>query len=130
MFTDPIADMLTRIRNGIASHKESVPVPYSKLKHNLATILVREGYIAGVTVKEAGFKELQIKPKYDGSGDAVIMGIQRVSKPGQRIYAPVTALPRSNGGQGITIISTSKGLMTDREARKQKFGGEVICQVW
>ena len=130
MFTDPIADMLTRIRNGIASHKEVVVIPYSKLKYSLAEILAKEGYIAEVVVRENTFKELHVTPKYDKNGEAVITGIQRVSKPGQRIYSPVTAIPRSNGGLGITIVSTSHGLMTDRSARKQKFGGEVVCQVW
>jgi len=131
MFTDPIADMLTRIRNGVTAHKEQVALPYSKLKHNLANILAKEGFIRSVEVKEAGkFKELVITPKYTSDGMTPIMGIKRISKPGQRIYAPVTNLPRANGGLGITIISTSKGLMTDKEARKQRYGGEVICQIW
>lgn len=131
MFTDPISDMLTRIRNGISSRKSEVVLPYSKLKHNLAEILASEGYIAGSSVKDNGkFKDLVVSLKYDRSGEATIMGIKRVSKPGQRIYTPVSAIPKANGGMGVTIISTSKGLMTDKQARKQKFGGEVICQVW
>lgn len=131
MFTDPIADMLTRIRNGIAARKEQVVLPYSKLKANLADILAKEGYVKAVEVKDSGkFKELSIVLKYSTGGETPIMGIKRVSKPGQRIYAPVTNIPKANGGMGITILSTSKGLMTDREARKQKYGGEVICQVW
>jgi small subunit ribosomal protein S8 len=131
MFTDPIADMLTRIRNGISAKKAEVLLPYSKMKHSLADILQKEGYVREVKVKETGkFKELLVVLKYDQQGTAPIMGIKRVSKPGQRIYAPVMGIPKTNGGLGITILSTSKGLMTDKEARKQKYGGEVICQIW
>ncbi|MEK7651675.1 MAG: 30S ribosomal protein S8 [Candidatus Doudnabacteria bacterium Gr01-1014_77] len=130
MFTDPISDMLTRIRNGAAAHKTDVLMPYSKLKHNLANILAREGYIAGVEVIEGSLKQLSVKIKYTSNGEAVVSSIQRVSKPGQRIYVPMDRIPRTNGGLGVTILSTSKGLMTDKEARKQKYGGEVICQIW
>lgn len=130
MFTDPIADMLTRIRNGLAAKKAEVVIPYSKLKQNLANILTAEGYVVAVLVRENRFKELVIKLKYTSSGEPVIMGIKRVSKPGQRIYVPVTFIPKSNGGLGLTILSTSRGLMTDRQARKEKYGGEVVCQVW
>lgn len=131
MFTDPIADMLTRIRNAVAVKKPSVSMPYSKLKHSLADVLSKEGFVGAVTVTGSGVtdKTLDIALKYVG-GEGVIVNINRVSKPGQRIYAPVTAIPRANGGTGVTILSTPKGLMTDREARKQKAGGEVICQVW
>jgi small subunit ribosomal protein S8 len=130
MFTDPIADMLTRIRNGASSKKKEVELPYSKLKHSLAEILKNEGYIADVSVKEGRLKDLVIKLKYDDKGEAIISGIKRVSKPGQRMYVPTDKVPRTNGGLGISILSTSRGLMTDKEARKQKAGGEVICQVW
>lgn len=130
MFTDPISDMLTRIRNGAAAHKPDVAMPYSKLKHNLANILHKEGYIAGVNVRENGVKTLEVTLKYDSAGEAIVNGLQRVSKPGQRIYVPMDRIPRTNGGLGITILSTSKGLMTDKEARKQKYGGEVLCQIW
>jgi small subunit ribosomal protein S8 len=131
MFTDPIADMLTRIRNGIAARKSEVLLPYSKLKHNLASILQREGYIRTAAVKDTGkFKELVLVLKYDAAGEAPIMGIKRISKPGQRMYSPVTEIPKTNGGLGITIISTSKGLMTDKEARTQNVGGEVLCYVY
>ncbi len=106
-------------------------MPYSKLKHGLADIMLEEGYISGVAVRESGsFKQLEVKLKYDKDGGAIIMGIKRISKPGQRIYVPVSEIPKSNGGLGITILSTSKGLMTDRKARKEKYGGEVICQLW
>ncbi len=131
MFTDPISDMLTRIRNGAAAQKAEVALPYSKMKHALADILSREGFISAVSTKENGkHKDLVVQLKYDKSGENAIIGIQRVSKPGQRIYSAMDKIPRANGGMGITILSTSKGLMTDREAYKQKFGGEVICQVW
>ncbi len=129
MFTDPISDMLTRIRNAAATHKSEVVMPYSKLKHNLANILQKEGYISAVSVQDNAIKELQITLKYEGAEPAVT-DLKRVSKPGQRIYAPSDRIPRANGGLGVTILSTSKGLMTDREARKQKYGGEVICQIW
>jgi small subunit ribosomal protein S8 len=131
MFTDPISDMLTRIRNAAAVHKSTVSVPYSKMKHSLADVLSKEGFIGAVTVEgsTASTKALQLTLKYVGD-EGVIVGIQRVSKPGQRIYAPVDDIPRANGGMGITILSTPKGVMSDREARKQKAGGEVLCQVW
>ncbi|MDB4939988.1 MAG: ribosomal protein [Candidatus Doudnabacteria bacterium] len=129
MFTDPISDMLTRIRNAVATRKSTVAMPYSKLKHNLANILLKEGFVSAVSERQNAIKELEITLKYDGT-EPVVTDLQRVSKPGQRIYAPMDKIPRANGGLGITILSTSKGLMTDRDARKQKFGGEVICQVW
>lgn len=130
--------MLTRVRNGLAVHKAVVLLPYSKMKHSLAEVLVKEGYLAGVSVHEpaatakvgTGFKTLEVKLKYDGTGDPVIMEINRISKPGQRIYAPSGSIPKANGGTGITVLSTSQGLMTDRAARKAKTGGEVLCQVW
>jgi len=123
--------MLTRIRNGVAARKEQVALPYSKLKENLGSILASEGFIRSAEVKASGkFKELVLTLKYSNSGEAPIMGIKRISKPGQRIYVPVTNIPKANGGMGVTILSTSRGLMTDREARKQKYGGEVICQIW
>ncbi len=127
---DPISDMLTRIRNAAAAQKAEVSMPYSKLKHSLASILEREGYVSSVSVRENGLKQLIVQLKYDGSGETVVNGLKRVSKPGQRIYVPMDKIPRANGGLGITILSTSKGLMTDKEARKQKYGGEVICQIW
>jgi small subunit ribosomal protein S8 len=131
MFTDPISDMLTRIRNATAVHKSTVSVPYSKMKHSLAEVLSKEGFIGAVTVEgsTAPTKTINIVLKYVGD-EGVILGIKRVSKPGQRIYAPVDEIPRANGGMGITILSTPKGVMSDREARKQKAGGEVLCQIW
>lgn len=130
MYTDPIADMLTRIRNAVAARKGELVLPFSKFKANLARLLLKEGFISGVNELAGTHKMLQINLKYSSSGEPVIGGIKRVSKPGQRIYLPSEKLPRTNSGFGITVVSTSKGLLTDREARKDKVGGEVVCQVW
>lgn len=131
MFTDPIADMLTRIRNAALAKKDELVLPYSKFKSHLANLLLKEGFIASVNeVEEDSKKALKIGLKYSQGGDSVIAGIKRVSRPGQRIYMAADKLPRTNSGFGITVVSTSKGLMTDKEARKSKVGGEVVCQVW
>ncbi len=131
MFTDPIADMLTRIRNASLAKKSELVLPFSKFKQNLAQLLLKEGFISGMNEVTTGeHKMLQINLKYSGQGEAIIGGIKRVSKPGQRIYLPADKLPRTNSGYGVTVVSTSKGLMTDKEARKAKVGGEVVCQVW
>ena len=129
MYTDPIADMLTRIRNAAAAKKSELVLPYSKFKANLAQLLLKQGFVSGVNELSGTHKTLQINLKYSGQ-ESVIAGIKRVSKPGQRIYLPADKLPRTNSGYGITVVSTSKGLMTDKEARKAKMGGEVVCQVW
>ena len=131
MFTDPIADMLTRIRNAnIVSH-EDVEMPSSKLKVELAKVLKEEGYITDYTEKEVGkFKVLSITLKYDETHKPVISNLKRISKTGLRVYAKAKDLPQVFGGLGIAIISTSKGLMTDRKARKENLGGEVVCYVW
>ena len=130
--TDPIADMLTRIRNGLQSGHESVTVPASKIKVEIARILKAEGYInnyavAGETAKD---KTITIELKYAADGRKAISGIKRISKPGLKVYAKVDTLPRVLNGLGIAIISTSRGLMTDRDARKAELGGEVIAYVW
>ncbi len=130
MYTDPISDMLTRIRNASLAHKAEVVLPYSKFKYNLASLLLKEGFLAGVKEEAAGQKQLQVQLKYSESGDSVISGIKRVSKPGQRIYLAADKLPRTNSGYGVTVVSTSRGLLTDKEARKARIGGEVVCQVW
>ncbi|MBL8030109.1 MAG: 30S ribosomal protein S8 [Candidatus Doudnabacteria bacterium] len=130
MFTDPISDMLTRIRNALSAKKDSLVLPFSKYKLNLAKLLVQEGFISGVSELEGEQKMLNITLKYSDKGESVISGIKRVSKPGQRIYLPVENLPRTNSGLGLTVISTSKGLMSDRKARKEKVGGEIVCQIW
>jgi small subunit ribosomal protein S8 len=131
--TDPIADMLTRIRNANTAHFDHVSMPGSKLKESLAAILQQEGYIGGFEVTETPGKPgktLRITMKYAQDRTRTISGITRVSKPGLRIYAQADKLPRVLGGLGVAVVSTSKGLMTDREARKRRMGGEVLCYVW
>jgi len=139
--TDTISDMLTRIRNGLLARKAEVVLPYSNFKHSLAKVLLAEGYIKKVEMSAEGgsafggkdssaFKTLKLELKYDQAGMPVISGIKRVSKPGQRIYSTRTEIPKVMGGIGTTIVSTSKGLMTDKEARQAKVGGEIVCQIW
>jgi small subunit ribosomal protein S8 len=131
--TDPIADMLTRIRNANVAMHDDVTMPSSKLKEALAAVLEKEGYIQGFTVgQEEGkpAKTLTIDMKYSESRERVITGIRRVSKPGLRVYTKADAVPRVLGGLGVAVVSTSKGLLTDREARKQRVGGEILCYVW
>jgi len=131
--TDPIADMLTRIRNANLAMSDSVKMPGSKLKVSLADILKREGYIAGFDVRPARRgpgSELEIALKYAPDRTRTIKGVRRVSKPGLRIYAQADRIPRVLGGMGVAVVSTSQGLMTDREARKRHVGGEVLCYVW
>ena len=129
--TDPISDMLTRIRNAVAVDKTTVAMPYSKFKHNLARLLVAEGWLSEVFVREqAGKKMLGVGIKYTSGDQPVISGLRRVSKPGQRIYSNHKEIPRSQSGIGITVVSTSKGLMTGRQAYREKLGGEVIAQIW
>ena len=129
--TDPIADMLTRLRNASAAKHETVEMPYSKFKANIAEILKREGYIKDFTAKEAKVGQtLEVTLKYGPNGERSIQGIKRISKPGLRRYAKSDSLPMPLGGLGIAIISTSKGVMTDKEARKNAVGGEVLCYVW
>ena len=126
--TDPIADMLTRMRNANVAMHDSVKMPSSKLKESLAAVLEREGYIAGFATREDPSrpgKVLEIQLKYTDERDRVIGGLRRVSKPGLRIYARADRLPRVLGGLGVAVLSTSQGLMTDREARQRKMGGEV-----
>ncbi|HTL39247.1 MAG TPA: 30S ribosomal protein S8 [Methylomirabilota bacterium] len=129
--TDTISDMLTRIRNGLMAKKPEVVLPYSNFKHNLAKVLQSEGWLSKVEITEIeGMKHLNLALKYDEAGLPVISEIKRISKPGQRIYSNRMQIPKVLGGMGTTIISTSKGLMTDKEARKNKIGGEIVCQVW
>jgi len=130
MVNDPISDFLTRIKNGYMAHKESIMAPYSKMKEELARILKVRGYIAGYkTLEENGRKTMVVTLKYKGLTGA-IEGITRVSKPGQRIYEKTHKIPHVMTGYGMSIVSTSKGVMTDAEARKAKLGGEVICKIW
>ena len=129
--TDPIADFLTRIRNANAAKHETVDVPASNLKKAMAQILVDEGYIKGFNVVEDGKQGIiRMTLKYGENKSQVITGLRRVSKPGLRIYASSADMPKVMKGLGIAIVSTSKGLMTDRQARKQKVGGEVLAFVW
>ncbi|MDO4500414.1 MAG: 30S ribosomal protein S8 [Erysipelotrichaceae bacterium] len=130
--TDPIADMLTRVRNGLQAGHETVVVPASKIKVEIARILKAEGYINNYKVEgeTAKDKTITIELKYGPEGQKVITGLKRISKPGLKVYAKADAVPRVLNGLGVAIISTSKGLMTDREARKAKLGGEVIAYVW
>lgn len=131
MMTDPIADMLTRIRNAASVEKVHVEVPVSKVKRGLAEVLKREGYIWDwEEVEEKPASILRIELKYGPSGEQVIQKIQRVSKPGRRVYSHAKDLRPVLGGLGIRVLSTSKGVISDREARAQKVGGEVLCEVW
>ena len=129
--TDPIADMLTRIRNANQVSHPTVEMPSSKLKVQLAKLLKEEGYITDYEVKEVGkFKVLNITLKYDSKNKPIITKLERISKPGLRNYSKAKNLPKVLGGMGIAIVSTSKGLLTDRKARKENLGGEVICYVY
>lgn len=128
--TDPIADMIIRIKNALLARHSEVKMPFSKMKQAVASILVKEGYIQDSSVQADGiFQELVITLKYKGK-TPVVNDVKRLSKPGRRLYAPAKQIPRALGGYGITILSTSRGLMTDKEARKQNIGGELICQIW
>ena len=131
MNTDPIADMLTRIRNANMVSHEKVEMPSSKLKVELAKLLKEEGFITDYEVKEVGkFKVLTVILKYDMNKKPVITKLERISKPDLRNYSKAKNLPKVLGGMGIAIVSTSKGLLTDRKARKENIGGEIICYVW
>jgi len=129
--TDPIADMLTRIRNALKASHEEVDIPSSKLKINLTNILKSEGFIRNFKIISDGrHKTIRIFLKYDQEGDAVISGLKRISKPSCRIYRGCADIPKVLSGYGVNILSTSKGLLTDREARSLNVGGEVICSLW
>lgn len=129
--SDPIADMLTRIRNGYAAGLADVAIPHSKLKCELARVLKREGYIGDyATESDNGKRTLKVFLKYDMEQVPVIRGIRRVSKPSLRRYVNAAAVPRVLGGLGVAVLSTSSGVLTDREARRMKVGGEVLCHVW
>jgi small subunit ribosomal protein S8 len=131
--TDPIADMLTRIRNANVAMHDTVRMPSSKLKEALAAILQKEGYIQGFNVQDDPGRPgrvLEVEMKYTADRDRTISGIRRVSKPGLRVYTKADKLPRVLGGLGVAVLSTSQGLMTDREARQRRVGGEILCYVW
>ncbi|NLW40363.1 MAG: 30S ribosomal protein S8 [Tissierellia bacterium] len=131
MMTDPIADMLTRIRNGNNAKHDSVDIPASNIKKEIARILLDEGYIKGYDVIDDGKQGIiRVELKYGKYNEKVLSGIKRISKPGLRVYVKSDEIPRVLGGLGIAILSTSKGILTDKEARKEGVGGEVICYVW
>lgn len=131
MLSDPIADMLTRIRNGVQVYKESVDVPASKFKQQIASILVKEGFLKGMEqIEVEGKPYLRLILKYGPRREKVIQHIQRVSRPGRRVYVTAENVPNVRRGLGLAIVSTSKGLLPDREARELGVGGEVICEVW
>ena len=129
--TDPIADMLTRLRNANSAYHDTVVMPYSKMKAGIAEILKSEGYIASWEARDAEVgKDLVLSLKYGPSRERSIAGVRRVSKPGLRVYAKSTALPKVLGGLGVAIISTSTGLLTDKQAAKKGVGGEVLAYIW
>jgi|SRR3989339_1220284 len=130
MMTDPISDMLTRIRNGLAVKKTEVVLPYSKIKYEISKILKKEGYLAEVEKIEDKFVVLKLSLLYKESGQPTLSHIQRVSKPGRRIYVSAENIPYVLNNIGIAVLSTSKGIMTNRQARRARIGGELICEVW
>ena len=133
MMTDPIADMLTRVRNANVAMHDQVRMPSSKQKEALAAILKQEGYIEGFEVADdvgRPGRVMTVTMKYSPERQRTISGLRRISKPGLRVYIKADKIPRVLGGLGVAVLSTSKGLMTDREARKQRMGGEILCEVW
>ena len=131
MMTDPIADMLTRLRNANTAYKDEVELPASRLKEEIARVLQREGYVLGYRIEgEDPKRRLVVEMKYGPERERTISGIKRVSRPGRRVYANRDRLPRVMGGLGVAILSTSQGLMTDKQAARAGIGGEVLCHVW
>jgi small subunit ribosomal protein S8 len=131
MMTDPIADMLTRIRNANTAYKDEVQIPASRLKEEVAKVLAREGFVQGYRVEgDVPKRRIVIEMKYGPERERTISGIKRVSRPGRRVYVDRHNLPRVLGGLGVSILSTSQGLMTDRQAARRGVGGEVLCEVW
>ncbi len=132
--TDPVADFLTRIRNAITAAHETVVIPSSKLKREMARILTEQGYIDGFDVEapneEHPGEVIRVRLKYTSERRSAILGLRRISRPGQRRYVPATAIPKVQGGLGTAIVSTSRGVMTGHQARQQKVGGEVVAEVW
>jgi small subunit ribosomal protein S8 len=131
MMTDPISDMLTRIRNAVAVGHDDVTMPSSKMKEEVARILTEEGYVDRYDVAQAGpGKALTLQLRYIERHRPVIQGLRRISKPGHRVYRGAGELPRVQGGLGVAVVSTSQGLLPDREARRRRLGGEIVCEVW
>lgn len=131
MMTDPIADLLTRVRNATSARKASVDVPWSRQKEELAKVLVTEGYLAASSVVDASPRRLlRIELRYDAQRRPVILGIRRISRPSLRVYVGSKEIPAVRGGLGVSVLSTPKGILIDRDARRENVGGEVICTVW
>jgi small subunit ribosomal protein S8 len=131
MYTDPIADMLTRLRNANQALHLEVSMPSSRIKEGIAEILAAEGYVDSFKVEDASVgRALTIRLRYGNDRSRVLKGVKRVSKPGHRVYKPAVGVARVQGGLGVAILSTSQGLLTDREARRRNVGGEVVCEVW
>ncbi len=129
--TDPIADMLTRVRNAAQARHTTVDIPFSKIKLALAKILEQEGYISGFDVNENGNRKLlRVQLKYDHNRQPVVNGLRRLSRPGLRVYAGMHDIPRVRGGMGTVVVSTNRGIMTGREARRRHLGGELIAEIW
>ena len=130
--SDPVADLLTRIRNALRSRKEKVDVPHSRLKEGVVDVLLREGYLGEKQVLEADAvrRVLRLRLKYGPDGEKVLSHIERISRPGRRVYAGVGGIPKVQGGLGIAVVSTSQGVLSDREARTRKVGGEVLAAIW
>ncbi len=131
--TDPVADMLTRIRNANTAMHDDVSMPASRLKESLAVVLQQEGYINSFQVQDTNSgpgRTLKIDMKYSPARERVISGLKRISKPGLRVYTRADEIPRVLGGLGVAVVSTNRGLMSDREARKRRMGGEILCYVW
>jgi small subunit ribosomal protein S8 len=128
---DPISDLLTRIRNAVAARHRRTDIPHSKMKMAIAAILKDEGFVADVaTIQKGGFKWIRVTLRYDGDGRSFLSGIERVSKQGKRVYSGHQEIPKVLDGLGVTIVSTPKGMMSGRKARKAGVGGEVVCSVW
>jgi small subunit ribosomal protein S8 len=129
--TDPIADLLTRVRNGARARKEFIDCPWSKIKERLVRVLIEEGYLAECSVIDTdGKKDLRVWIRYDAAHQPVLTGIRRISKPSLRVYVGSRSMPRVRGGLGVNILSTPAGILVDREATRQKVGGELLCSVW
>ena len=128
--TDPIADLLTRIRNAVSIDRENVSIPHSRVKEQICRVLKEEGFIKDYRITEKPHKTLHVFLKYGPNGEKIINKIDRVSKPGCRVYRPADAVPKVLDGMGITVVSTSKGIMSDRRCREQNVGGEIIASVW
>jgi small subunit ribosomal protein S8 len=128
---DPITDLLNRLRNGMRAGHERVDIPASRVKESLVKVLAEEGYVASYRrVEEKGRPLLRVGLKYDADGEPIVNGLERVSRPGRRVYAPAKGIPEVLDGLGISIVSTSRGILTGRQAREARLGGEILCNVW